>query len=35
MRDYSSEEKFDISKLLNFENDVYDVIASPFLSQLS
>ena len=35
MRDYSSEEKFDISKFLNFENDVYDVIASPFLSQLS
>lgn len=35
MRDYSSEEKFDISKFLNFENDVYDVIASPFLVQLS
>jgi hypothetical protein len=35
MREYSSEEKFDISKFLNFENDVYDVLDSPFLVQLS
>ena len=34
MREYTSEEKFDISKFLNFENDVYDVINSPFLIQL-
>ena len=34
MRDFTSEEKFDISKFLNFENDVYDVIASPFLAQI-
>ena len=35
IRDYSSEEKFDIAKFMNFENDVYDVINSPFLAQLS
>lgn len=35
MRNYSSEEKFDLSKFLNFEEDVYDVIDSPFLSQIS
>lgn len=34
MRDYASEEKYDISKFLNFENDVYDVLDSPFLAQL-
>ena len=34
MRDYASEEKYDISKFLNFENDVYDVINSPFLVQI-
>lgn len=34
MRDYSSEEKYDIAKFLNFEGDVYDVLASPFLIQL-
>ncbi len=34
MRDFTSEEKFDISKFLDFENDVYDVIGSPFLAQL-
>lgn len=34
MRDFTSEEKFDISKFMNFENDVYDVIASPFLRQI-
>lgn len=35
MRNYSSEEKFDISKFLNFEGDVYDVLSSPFLAQIS
>ena len=35
IRNYTSEEKFDISKFLNFENDVYDVVASPFLAQIS
>ena len=34
MRDYSSEEKFDISKFMDFQNDVYDTINSPFLAQL-
>lgn len=35
MRNYTSEEKFDIAKFMNFENDVFDVIASPFLMQVS
>ena len=35
MREFASEEKFDISKFLNFENDVYDVLDSPFLALLS
>ena len=34
MRNFTSEEKFDISKFLNFENGVYDVLNSPFLYQL-
>ena len=34
MREFTSEEKFDISKFLNFEQDVYDVINSPFLIQI-
>lgn len=34
MRDYTSEEKFDISKFMNFQNDVYDVLNSPFLAQI-
>lgn len=34
MRNFTSEEKFDISKFLNFENGVYDVLDSPFLQQL-
>lgn len=34
MRDFASEEKYDISKFLNFENDVYDVLNSPFLALL-
>lgn len=35
MRNYDSEEKFDIAKFMNFENDVFDVLNSPFLSQIS
>ena len=34
MRSFKSEEKYDISKFLNFEQDVYDVINSPFLAQV-
>ena len=34
MREFKSEEKYDISKFLNFEQDVYDVINSPFLLQV-
>lgn len=35
MRNYTSEEKFDLAKFMNFENGVFDVINSPFLAQLS
>jgi hypothetical protein len=34
MREFTSEEKYDLSKFLNFEQDVYDVLDSPFLAQL-
>ena len=34
MRDYTSEEKFDIAKFMNFDNDVFDVLNSPFLAQI-
>ena len=34
MRSFQSEEKYDISKFLNFEQDVYDVLNSPFLAQV-
>ena len=34
IRDYSSEEQYDLGKFLNYEEGVYDVIASPFLEQL-
>ena len=34
MRNYSSEEKFDIAKFLNFSEGVFDVIDSPFLAQI-
>ena len=34
MRNYTSEERFDLAKFLNFQEDVYDVINSPFLTQL-
>lgn len=35
MRNYSSDEKFDISKFMDFQDNIYDVINSPFLAQLS
>lgn len=35
MRDYTSEEKFDIAKFMNFDNDVFDVLNSPFLAQIA
>lgn len=35
MRNYTSEEKFDIAKFMDFRDNVYDVINSPFLAQLS
>jgi hypothetical protein len=34
MREFKSDEKYDISKFLNFEEGVYDVINSPFLIQV-
>ena len=34
MRNYDSEEKFDISKFMNYIEGVYDVLDSPFLNQL-
>jgi hypothetical protein len=34
MREFKSDEKYDISKFLNFEQGVYDVINSPFLIQV-
>ena len=34
MREFTSEEKYDLSKFLNFEQDVYDVLNSPFLAQI-
>lgn len=34
MRDYSSEERYDLAKFMNFKGDVYDVLDSPFLAKL-
>lgn len=34
IRDFSSEEQYDLGKFMNFEEGVYDVVASPFLEQL-
>lgn len=34
MRNYSSEEKYDLAKFLDFQEGVFDVINSPFLLQL-
>ena len=35
MRNYSSEEHFDLAKFLDFQENIFDVINSPFLSNLS
>jgi hypothetical protein len=35
IRNYTSEEKYDISKFMNYVDGVYDFLASPFLNQLS
>ena len=35
MNDYKSDEKFDISKFMNYKEGVYDVLDSPFLNQLN
>ena len=34
MRNYKSEEKYDISKFLNYDSGTYDCINSPFIAQL-
>lgn len=34
MRNYTSEEKFDISKFMDYKEGVYDVIDAPLLNQL-
>ena len=34
MRNYSSDEKFDIAKFMQYEEGVFDVINSPFLEQV-
>ena len=34
MRNYASDEKFDISKFMEYTEGVYDVLNSPFLNQL-
>ena len=34
IRDYSSEEKYDIAKFMDFQENIFDVINSPFLNQL-
>lgn len=34
MRDFQSEEKYDLAKFLNFSEGVYDVVNSPFLALL-
>ena len=34
MRNYSSEEHYDLAKFMDFQNDVFDVVNCPFLAQL-
>lgn len=34
MRNYTSEEQFDLAKFLDFQEGVFDVINSPFLAKL-
>lgn len=35
IRNYTSDEKFDIAKFMNFTENTFDVIDCPFLTQLS
>ena len=35
MRNYTSEEQFDLAKFLDFQENTFDVINSPFLANLS
>ena len=35
MRNYTSEEHYDLAKFLDFQENIYDVLNSPFLLQLS
>lgn len=34
IRNYTSEEQYDISKFMDYKDGVFDVIASPFINQL-
>lgn len=34
MRNYASEEKYDISKFMDYIDGTYDVVSSPFIAQL-
>jgi len=34
IRNYASDEKYDISKFMDYTEGVYDMVASPFLAQL-
>lgn len=34
IRSYSSDERFDLAKLMDYKVDVYDVINSPFLNKI-
>ena len=34
IRNYKSDEKYDISKFMQYENGIYDTVGSPFLAKL-
>lgn len=34
IRNYTSEEKYDIAKFMNYDNGIYETVNSPFLSKL-
>lgn len=34
IRNYASDERYDLAKFINFKGDVYDVLDSPFLAKL-
>ena len=34
IREYTSEEIYDIAKFMDFQQDVFDVVGSPFLAQI-